>query len=62
MLTNREIEVLSLICEGYKTPELAKMLFVTTSTIKAHTASIFRKLNAKTRAQAVRIATLKGIV
>ena len=60
-LTKREMEVLAYICEGYTTPEIAKKLFVTTFTVKAHTASILRKLGVKNRTQAVRVATLQQL-
>ena len=62
MLTDREQEVLRLICKGYHGTEIAKLLFVTIHTVKAHISSILRKLNVKTQAQAVHLATRDGLV
>lgn len=60
-LTEREKEVLAYICKGYTSQEIAEKLFVTIYTIKAHTASILRKLGVKNRTQAVRVATLQQL-
>ncbi len=50
VLTSREIEYLSLIALGYKNNDIAKILSVTTSTVRKTVESIFRKSKAKTRA------------
>lgn len=52
-LTERENEVMQLVCEGLTNVEIAKKLFVSTHTIKAHVESIFIKLHARNRARAV---------
>lgn len=62
VLTSREIEYLSLIALGYKNNDIAKILSVTTSTVRKTVESIFRKSKAKTRAPAVTTAFLNNIL
>lgn len=61
-LSEREIEVLALVAEGYKNPEIADILFVTLSTVKAHCNNIYRKLGVANRVQAVAQARALGLV
>lgn len=49
LLSKREIEVLKLLLEGKKRKEIAEELFVTESTIKKHSASIYKKLEVENR-------------
>ena len=51
-LTDREHEVLAMIAEGKTNPEIAEALVVATGTVKAHTASIYRKLDVHNRTEA----------
>ena len=53
----REIEVLQLIAEGAAPPEVAERLFISVKTVKNHLSSIYEKLDARDRTQAV----LKGL-
>ncbi|HEX6124753.1 MAG TPA: LuxR C-terminal-related transcriptional regulator [Pyrinomonadaceae bacterium] len=55
-ITKREYEVLCLIAAGLSNQEIADKLFVSTSTIKTHTSSIFQKLDASRRTQAIQKA------
>ena len=55
-LSERELEVLRLLAAGLTNPQIAARLVITTGTVKAHTANIFRKLDAANRTQAVSIA------
>ncbi|MCB0211299.1 MAG: response regulator transcription factor [Anaerolineae bacterium] len=55
-LTPREREVLALLVQGLTNPAMAEQLVVSRATIKAHVSSILAKLNASTRAEAVRLA------
>lgn len=48
-LTDREYEVLKLIIEGYSNSEIAKKLYISTHTIKAHIASIYEKTGIHSR-------------
>lgn len=51
-LTTREAQILKLITEGYSNIEIAKELFVSINTTKAHVASILQKLEVDDRLQA----------
>ena len=50
-LSQREKEVLGLIMQNKKRKDIADELFVTESTIKKHTSSIFKKLNINNRSE-----------
>jgi LuxR family transcriptional regulator, maltose regulon positive regulatory protein len=52
-LSGRELEVLTLIAQGRTNEEIARRLIVARGTIKAHAASIYRKLDAANRTEAV---------
>lgn len=62
ILTMREFEVLRLIADGRTNHEIAESLFVAAGTVKAHTASIYRKLDAANRTEAVAHARKMGIL
>jgi LuxR family maltose regulon positive regulatory protein len=52
-LSNRELEVLSLVAQGLSNREIAEQLFITVGTAKTHTINIYRKLDVNSRTQAV---------
>ncbi|OIO85856.1 MAG: hypothetical protein AUK32_06555 [Candidatus Aquicultor secundus] len=52
-LSKREMDVLRLISEGKSNKEIAEALFLSKSTIKTHVSSILKKLNLKSRSEAV---------
>lgn len=62
IITKREIEVLQLIADGCSTPEVAEKLYISQKTVKNHLASIYAKLDARDRTQAVLQAVRMGIV
>ena len=62
IVTKREEEVLQLIADGCSTPEVAEKLYISQKTVKNHLASIYEKLNARDRTQAVLLAVRMGIV
>lgn len=62
IVTRREIDVLQLIADGCYTPEVAERLFISQKTVKNHLASIYQKLDARDRTQAVLQAVRMGIV
>ncbi len=62
IITPREEEVLQLIADGCSTPEVAEQLFISQKTVKNHLASIYQKLDARDRTQAVLQAVRMGIV
>jgi LuxR family maltose regulon positive regulatory protein len=53
LLTPREMEIMSLICQGYSNPEIAGELSVTLNTVKKHTSNIYSKLGVRSRTQAI---------
>jgi len=61
-LSERELEVLHLMALGKTNHEIAAQLVVAAGTIKAHAASIYRKLDAANRTEAVTRARLLGIL
>lgn len=61
-LTERELEVLSLIVEGLSNPQIAERLFISRATAKAHVHSILQKLCVDDRTQAAVLAMREGIV
>jgi len=62
VVTEREEEVLQLIADGCSTPEVAEKLYISQKTVKNHLASIYQKLDARDRTQAVLQAVRMGIV
>ena len=62
VITRREEEVLQLIADGCSTPEVAGQLFISQKTVKNHLASIYQKLDARDRTQAVLQAVRMGII
>jgi DNA-binding CsgD family transcriptional regulator len=52
-LSERELEVLALLASGRTNAEIARELFVAMGTVKSHAGNIYRKLDAKNRAEAI---------
>lgn len=62
ILTNREEELLQLIADGLATSEVATSMYISQKTVKNHLASIYQKLDARDRTQAVLQAVRMGII
>lgn len=62
VVTRREEEVLQLIADGCSTPQVAARLYISQKTVKNHLASIYHKLDARDRTQAILQAVRLGIV
>jgi two-component system response regulator DegU len=62
VITHREEEVLQHIADGCSTPEVAAKLYISQKTVKNHLASIYQKLDARDRTQAVLQAVRMGII
>lgn len=62
IVSEREEEVLQLITDGGSTPEVAAKMYISQKTVKNHLASIYQKLGARDRTQAVLAAMRLGIV
>ncbi len=61
-LSQRELEVLKLIVEGYSNPEIAAQLYLSANTVKTHVRGIMNKLSVDDRVQAAVVALRSGIV
>ena len=61
-LTAREINILQSINLGLSNTAISTQLFISVSTVKTHVSSIFRKLEADNRVQAVSIARERGLL
>ena len=61
-LTTREREVLKQVMMGLTNRQIAENLTVTHHTVKAHVASILRKLDSKNRLEASLIAQRNNII
>jgi DNA-binding NarL/FixJ family response regulator len=61
-LTKRESQILKCLVEGKNNKEISAILYLSVETIKSHMKSIFRKLDAKSRLEAVMKAKQNSIV
>lgn len=61
-LTQREHEVLDLICAGHTNAEIAGQLFISEKTVDHHVSAMLAKLNAPTRHAAAAAAARLGLV
>lgn len=62
VISSREEEVLQLVADGLSLPEVAERLYISVKTVKNHLASIYQKLDARDRTQAVLQAVRMGII
>lgn len=61
-LTPREIEVLGMLAEGLGNKTIARRLGISEHTVKFHVSSIFQKLSAGSRTEAVAIGARAGLI
>ncbi len=61
-LTHRELEVLSLLSQGIGNKAIAAKLMLSEHTIKFHIGTIFEKLRASSRTEAVSIGIRRGLI
>jgi DNA-binding NarL/FixJ family response regulator len=61
-LTNRQLEVLALLAEGLRNPEIAKRPSTTPKTVEHHVSAVLTKLEARSRAEAVCAANQLGLI
>lgn len=60
-LTEREVEVLALLCEGKSNKEIAKCLILSARTVQVHLSNIYGKLGVSTRTEALIVAAHLGL-
>jgi DNA-binding NarL/FixJ family response regulator len=61
-LTERESEVLQLLAQGLANKQIGVQLEISEHTVKFHVSSIYAKLGASNRAEAVRLGVQKGLI
>jgi DNA-binding CsgD family transcriptional regulator len=61
-LAKRELEVLRCIANGRSNKEIGAILYISEATVKGHVRSILTKLEAIGRAEAIAIATKRGLI
>ena len=61
-ISQREMEVLQLMAQGYSNQEIAEKLFLSLNTIKTHSSKLFEKLDVKRRTQAIEKAKRLKII
>jgi DNA-binding CsgD family transcriptional regulator len=62
LLSEREREVVRLVAEGLSNQQIAETLFISERTARFHLTSVFNKLGADNRAQAVALASQRGLL
>src|SRR5205814_3806410 len=55
-LTNRQLEVLHLMADGFSNAEIAHRLFTAPKTVEHHVSAVLSKLGVRSRAQAISAA------
>jgi len=61
-ITERHIEVIRLICNGFKDLEIGDVLHISRSTVDNHKTEIFTSLNVRNSNELIRAALMLGIV
>ncbi len=61
-LSSRETEVLRMLSEGLANKEIAYRLGISEHTVKFHVGSLFQKLNASSRTEAVTLGVRQGLI
>jgi len=61
-VTQREMDVLQLIARGLSNKQIALALKISEHTVKFHLSSLYAKLGATNRTEAVRIGTQQGLI
>lgn len=60
-LTQRERELVKLVAEGMSNPDIARILYMSVSTVKLHLRNILQKLRLRSRAELIAVAARTGL-
>lgn len=60
-LTQRELEILTMVCNGLINNDIADKLYISPKTVEVHKSNIFKKTGVKNTAQLVVFAIKKGL-
>ena len=61
-LTNRELEILTLMAQGLGNAQISQRLFISSRTVDHHVSAVFGKLEVHSRSEAIAIAFQSGLV
>lgn len=61
ILTEAEVRILKMLVEGLTTREIASKSNISEATVKTHLSSIYRKLEVRNRAEAIRKTLIDGL-
>jgi len=61
-LTSREKQVVTLVAEGHKSRDIAKLLSISIRTVEHHRANIMKKIDIKSTADLIKYAIQKGFI
>jgi DNA-binding NarL/FixJ family response regulator len=61
-LSDREVDVLKLVAQGYVNKEIGNRLGIGVATVSTHIKNLYRKLAVHTRVQVVRVAQERGLI
>lgn len=62
LLTEREVEIIKLVAQGYTNKEIAETIFVSPRTVDTHRNNILKKLNLHNAVELTRFAFENGII
>lgn len=61
-LSESEVRVVRLLCEGLTNPEIAERLFVSRRTVQSHLYNVFKKVGVRSRTELVARAVAAGLL
>ena len=62
LLSEREVEILTLVAKGMTNREIAEMLLIKRLTVECHISNIYKKLSVHSRTEAVFEARAHGVL
>jgi PAS domain S-box-containing protein len=61
-LTDRELEIVQLMADGFENEEISGQLYISIETVKSHVRRVLQKLDARSRTHAVSLAHRRGLI